>query len=188
MTGAVGIGSFLFHTLANRWSLLADVLPIGVSIYSYFLIAMRRFLGLGGPMALGLTLAFFGFSLVFERLWVAAVGPDRLNGSIGYVPAALAMLAVGATLRLVGAGSRPSARIRARRRAGGALLLAAACFALSLGLRTIDERVCPAMPAGTHMFWHVLNALVLFQLMRSALAFGRTAPPKDPPSFSQDRG
>jgi hypothetical protein len=31
----VGIGSFLFHTLANRWSRLADVLPIAVFIYGW---------------------------------------------------------------------------------------------------------------------------------------------------------
>ena len=43
----VGIGSFLFHTFANRWSRLADVIPIAVFIYGYFALAMRRFFGLG---------------------------------------------------------------------------------------------------------------------------------------------
>src|SRR3954462_7569392 len=42
----VAVGRFLVHTLANRWSELADVLPIAVFIYGYFLLAMRRFFGL----------------------------------------------------------------------------------------------------------------------------------------------
>ena len=31
----IGIGSGLFHTLANRWSALADVIPITLFIYGY---------------------------------------------------------------------------------------------------------------------------------------------------------
>src|SRR3954454_10036771 len=53
----VGIGSFLFHTFANRWSRLADVIPIAVFIYGYFGLAMRRFLELGLAASAGLTLA-----------------------------------------------------------------------------------------------------------------------------------
>src|SRR5918993_1114655 len=45
VTAAVGIGSFLFHTLATRWSLLADVVPIAIFIYSYFFLSMRGFVG-----------------------------------------------------------------------------------------------------------------------------------------------
>ena len=32
LTGIVGIGSFLFHTLAVHWSMLADVIPIALFI------------------------------------------------------------------------------------------------------------------------------------------------------------
>src|SRR3954464_12359934 len=39
VVAGVGTGSFLFHTLANRWSELADVLPIAVFIYGYFFLA-----------------------------------------------------------------------------------------------------------------------------------------------------
>jgi len=83
VTVVVGVGSFLFHTLANRWSLLADVLPIAVFIYSYFLLAMRRFLRLSLPMTLAVTFGFLVFNLSFGRLWFAIVGPEKLNGSLG---------------------------------------------------------------------------------------------------------
>jgi hypothetical protein len=44
IVATVGVGSFLFHTFANRWSRLADVLPIAGFIYGYFFLAMRRYL------------------------------------------------------------------------------------------------------------------------------------------------
>src|SRR5215217_3282946 len=59
----VGIGSFRFHTFANRWSRLADVIPIAVFIYGYFALAMRRFFGLGLAASVGLTLAFLAVGL-----------------------------------------------------------------------------------------------------------------------------
>src|SRR3954470_17161172 len=101
VVAVVGIGSFLFHTLANRWSELADVLPIAVFIYGYFFLAMRRFFGLRLAPAIALTLTFAGFSFSFVRLWVLAFGPRGIeitNSSIGYFPAALALLGVGGIL------------------------------------------------------------------------------------------
>lgn len=173
ITAVVGIGSFLFHTLANHWSLLADVVPIAVFIYSYFLLAMRRFLGLSLAATIAVTAGFLAFNLWFERLWFAAVGPVKLNGSVGYMPAALAMLVVGAVIRLRAAqGGRRV--VEAPRGAGRALLLAGAVFVVSLAFRTVDHAICPSLPIGTHYLWHGLNALVLFVLMRAAIVFGRS--------------
>ena len=41
---AVGIGSFVFHTVATRGAVLADVIHIAVFIYGYLLLALRRWL------------------------------------------------------------------------------------------------------------------------------------------------
>jgi hypothetical protein len=68
LVAIVGTGSFLFHTFANRWSRLADVIPIALFIYSYFFRAMRRFLGFGAAVAIVLTLAFAAFSFGFEHV------------------------------------------------------------------------------------------------------------------------
>jgi hypothetical protein len=161
VTMAVGIGSFLFHTFANRWSLLADVLPITLFIYSYFLIAMRRYLDLGGPAAFGMTAAFAAFNIGFERLWRITIPEVTLNGSVGYLPAALALLVVGSMCLL-----------RApRATAGQGLLLATVLFGLSLVFRSIDEAACDTLPLGTHFLWHILNAAVLLVLIRTALDF-----------------
>jgi len=157
----VGIGSFLFHTFANRWSLLADVLPIAVFIYSYFLVAMRRFLRLGIGTAAAITLGFVVFNVTFERLWLGLFPGITLNGSVGYLPALVALLVVGL-----------ACRTRSERLAGRALLWAAAVLAVSLAFRSIDSMVCPALPLGTHALWHMLNALMLWILMIAALTHG----------------
>jgi hypothetical protein len=164
VTTAVGIGSFLFHTLANRWSLLADVLPIAVFIYSYFLLALRRYLGLGSMAALAATLVFAAFNMSFARLWLGLLPGVSLNGSVGYIPAALALLVVGGLSRASGAS-----------RAGAALLRAAGLFALSLLFRSVDESTCASLSTGTHFLWHMLNGLVLGMLMRAAIIHGRSA-------------
>jgi hypothetical protein len=156
----VGIGSFLFHTFANRWSRLADVLPIALFIYGYFLLALRRFLRFGIVAALAATGIFAVFNMVFPRLWFGVLPSVTLDGSVGYLPALAALLTVGC-LCLGAKVQRP----------GAALLTAAGIFALSLFFRSIDSAVCSAFPTGTHFLWHVLNGVVLLVLARAAIAY-----------------
>ena len=160
VSAVVGIGSFLFHTFAGRWSLLADVLPIAVFIYSYFLLAIRRYLRLGIFAAVALTFAYAAFNVSFTGLWLSAFPGVSLNGSVGYLPALMALIGVGIACQLLH-GKAP----------GWQLLWAASIFALSLVFRSIDSAVCSALPLGTHALWHMLNALVLWILMIAALAY-----------------
>lgn len=150
---SIGIGSFLFHTLATRWARLADVIPITLFIYVFFFLAMRRFVGLELPGAIGVTAIFFGASAAFG----AVLPPGFLNGSGSYLPALVALLAVGQLLR---------AR---QHEAAEGLLLAAGVFAVSLFARSIDHAVCTALPDGTHFIWHILNGIVLFILISTML-------------------
>ena len=171
VTFIVGIGSFLFHAFANRWSLLADVLPIAVFIYNYFLFAMRRYLRLGLVASALVTVLFVAFNLFFDRLWFAVLPGVTLNGSVGYIPAALAMLIVGSLCLHIGV-SEP----------GRALLSAGGVFALSLTFRAVDHSVCSALPVGTHFLWHVLNALVLGILIRAAIVYASRKRPVHAPA------
>jgi hypothetical protein len=50
------------------------------------------------------------------------------------------------------------------------LAFAALLFAISLTLRSVDMALCPAFPLGTHFAWHILNAAVLYILLRTAIA------------------
>ncbi|WP_152046613.1 hypothetical protein [Aureimonas psammosilenae] len=148
----IGVGSFLFHTFADRWSVLADTIPIAVFIYGYFALALRRLLGLSLAASLLGTLAFLATSFAAEPLFAKLVG-----SSAGYVPALLALFGIGSWLRIA-------------KRPGSEWVLGAGCvFSISLAFRMADMPVCDAFPLGTHFGWHILNAVTLFLLLRAAL-------------------
>ncbi len=152
---AVGIGSFAFHTLATRGAVLADVIPIAVFIYGYRLLALRRFLGLAAGVAVAIVAAYAVGAQALS--WLAP--PYALNGSVGYLPALVARAAHGPARR--------------------GLELAAMIFTVSLALRTIDLKACDTFPLGTHFSWHLLNAVVLYILLRTAI---KEADPGNPKS------
>ncbi len=145
---AIGIGSFLFHTIATRWAALADVLPIMLFILAYLALTMRRGFRLSWWWAGGITLAFLPASFAVSSL-VGRLAGGALGGSGGYVPALLALVIAGGWLWARGV------------RDGQWLLAAAAVFVASITLRTLDQPLCQATPFGTHFMWHVLNAVVL---------------------------
>lgn len=156
----VGVGSFLFHTHANRWSLLADVIPIMAFIYGYFFVAMRRMVGLGLVATIGVLVAYFALSAGFGML----LPPGFLNGSGSYLPALAALVAVAAVLQAQG---HPAA---------SGLFAAAGIFAVSLTFRTIDHAVCDVLPIGTHFLWHIFNGLLLFTLLRVLMTSAEAEP------------
>lgn len=143
LLAAIGVGSGLFHTYASAWAQWLDVIPIALFQVTWLALYARRALGLSA-VATGGTVALFVLALALAGRW-----PDVLNGSLGYAPALLALLALGV---LDGAGAPAAHRLR----------LAAATFAASLAARTVDAQVCAWWPSGTHWLWHVLNALVLW--------------------------
>jgi hypothetical protein len=151
VVAAVGLGSFVFHTVATRGAKLADVIPIAVFIYGYLFTALRRFLLLSS-----LTSAAVVAVYAVGAQTLSSLAPPRvLNGSIDYVPALIALAAVAW-----------AARQQGWRRS---LAFAVVLFTLSLALRSIDLAVCDAFPLGTHCIWHVLNAAVLYVLLRTAI-------------------
>lgn len=162
---AISIGSFLFHTLATRWSAIADTAPIGFFMVAYVVYAVRRFAG--AP----LWLVSLGTALFVATLYgagsVRCAGGPCLNGSVGYMPAFGALVVVGAVLIAQG---HPAA---------ANLFAGAGLFAASLTMRTIDRTVCAATivpgfgPVGTHFLWHAGNGLLLYLLVRAAILHGR---------------
>ena len=161
----IGIGSFLFHTFATIWAALADTIPIGIFMMVYLAYALRRFVGLNW---LWVVLAMV---LFFLSLWQASVtrcdGGPCFNGSLAYFPAFAALILVGGVLRVRGHA------------AAGSLIGAGLIFAASLTFRTLDQALCgytvlpSAMPVGLHFMWHVLNATLLYLLVRAGLLYGR---------------
>ena len=156
---AIGIGSYLFHTHAQIWSMMADVLPIQAFILVYLYLATVRFFALpwwGGILAVA---AFIPYSILVARGLGALVGD--LNGSIGYLPVPILIAGYAVLLRR-----------RAPATARG-MALGAAMLAVSLVFRSIDEAVCPGFPLGTHFLWHILNAVMLGWMIAVLVRHGR---------------
>lgn len=154
----IGIGSFLFHTFAQYWALLADVIPITLFIHLYLFLALRRFFGLGLRPAAGLYALLVAFDmLVVRRLVPEGEAIAWANGSEQYL---FPLVAMALFLPFM---------IGYRVAGTGLLVLAAGVFVLSLGARTLDAAICPAFPPGTHFLWHVLNAVMLGLLLVLAI-------------------
>ena len=89
-----------------------------------------------------------------------------LNGSGEYLPPLAALMVVGLSVRAID-----------QRRL---ILSAGAIFTCSLFLRMIDREACALLPLGTHFLWHLLNAVVLYLLLRSAIATPHSHPVVEP--------
>ena len=104
--GLIGVGSFLFHTLASPAAELVDVLPIWSFVTLFVLTVIWRITGQDLARTLRITLIVVlvaGTSLWFTGQNVttgADDAPMRLNGSLQYLPALIALLVFAAiTLR-----------------------------------------------------------------------------------------
>ncbi|MBN2905167.1 MAG: ceramidase domain-containing protein [Rhodobacteraceae bacterium] len=148
--GAIGVGSFLFHTHATAWAGVADVVPIMGFILLYLYAANRAFWGLGRGTALGLSALFVPFAALLAPLFALIPG---LGSSAGYGPVPLVILIYAA---LLGRRAPETAR---------GLALGAGLLILSLGFRTLDGPLCATLPLGTHFMWHLVNATMLLWMI-----------------------
>lgn len=157
---AIGVGSSLFHTFANRGTVWADVLPIAGFTLAYTLFNLRRFLGMKWGKAIAIFVAFYAVAGL-----VTFAVPDWLreasNGTTGYLPPFLALAFFGAMVAASG------------NRAGWYNLAGSAIFVVSVICRMIDPLVCGSFPLGTHFLWHILNGLMLGVLLAATARFGK---------------
>lgn len=167
----IGVGSFLFHTIATRWTAIADIAPIGAFMLLFAVYAMRRFLNLNW-IIVAVGVALFGWLMQLAQsapcpmaLRGLVAGRHCLNGSMLYLPAFAMLTGVGLLAALM---RHPSAKY---------LLAGAAILAASIAARALDQEVCSltalwGQRRGTHALWHILNATVLGLLMLGAVRHG----------------
>lgn len=156
---AIGIGSFLFHTFANRLTMWADILPIAGFTLAYTWLNLRRFVGMAWPKALAVFIGFYIAAAILTLLvpdWLR----EATNGSTGYLPPFLALIFFGIVV------------IRSGNPAGWYNIVAALMFCASVTFRAIDPVVCEAMPLGTHFLWHTINGLMLGVLLAATARYG----------------
>lgn len=160
----IGLGSFLFHTFANRWSEWADTVPIWsfVGLYVYAALTTER----GTSRRYKVIAAILISSVTLTVLFLMATGEttdanaaDPLNGTGQYAPALIALLIFAA------------ASWRLRLPQAPWVLAAAVTFLASMAFRTFDMALCTSWPTGTHFMWHILNAAMIgFLLMARDIA------------------
>lgn len=143
----IGVGSYLFHTHANRLTGLMDVLPIVAYILAYVFVATRDYLG--------------------QRVWVSALV------TVGFIPYAMALTPVFRSLPFFETSAfywpvpvliliyAAILRTRLPEVARG-LVIGAAILCVSLAFRSLDYPLCEATGGlGTHFMWHILNGVML---------------------------
>lgn len=143
----IGIGSFLWHTLATPWTGAADVLPILMFNLLYVYFFFRYVLEQIPAIAGGAVAGYLGGSVLLYQF----LDPRWWHGSVGYLSTVLMLIIMGALLR------HPVARL---------YWMTVAIFTLSLTFRSLDAVACDLIPFGTHFLWHTLNAVTLFLLIR----------------------
>ena len=153
---AVAVGSFLFHTFAQFWSMLADQIPILVFSVVFFGFTLKKVFKLSTLV----TVIILVFYVVFG-VWLRGLGDEVLNGSLTYANALLGLVASGVVLWQT---SHPLA---------GYYLSASGVFITALVLRTVDAAVCDQMAIGTHFLWHLLIAVLLWLLLRACIEHQR---------------
>lgn len=172
----IGVGSFMFHTYATVWSIPFDTIPISIFMLGYLGYALRRYLGVPWIFVI-LALAAFYWSVDFARSipcsnellpMTKAAGKRCFNGTLGYTPAFMSLLLVGAALAWK------------RHPAAGYILAGAVVFLISMTFRTIDYEVCRwvmrgGRGVGSHFLWHTFNGLLLYILLLGAIRHGAPA-------------
>jgi len=149
----VGLGSMLFHTVGTRWAEWGDVIPILVFMLLYLWLVLTACFGWAAWLK---TIALVVFFLVTFYLEAAVPGTVLWGGAL-YLPTVLVLVVIGAVLRF-----RKSS-------AAGAMFASTGVFLASFAARTLDTPLCSSFPLGTHFLWHLLNALVLYLLVRTAI-------------------
>lgn len=145
LTVLIGMGSTTFHTFHNPWSLILDALPIYLTIllflFTFLVYTLRSY-----SYATLLTLLLLVIQAVLYVKGFQNVGNVSMR-------------------HLVNAISFPALLFLGFKKSGSVampLLVAFLFYVLAIGFRLLEPLVCPVFPIGTHLTWHIFNALVLY--------------------------
>ena len=153
----IGIGSFLFHTFANRITGFLDVFFIGVYLVTYAWLWPKWVQG-SGPLTQLISVAALLLAVASSVLSVATlehIWPNLPPGSY-----------LGAWFYVIGLATLCA---KDRQKASFWLWTTAGLFLVSMTARQLDMPLCEQL-GGTHWIWHVVNAMVLFVSARALLA------------------
>ena len=143
MLGAIGVGSFTFHSYPIPATLYVDLVPIQIYILAVLAYTLNRILLCTWRTA---ALIVLGFALL-RQAWLYLVPQGLLGGGVTHIPTLLALL-----IFIVVLARRGLLVWRY-------LVAGAACYSIALFVRSWDVPLCNAYPLGLHWLWHILTAL-----------------------------
>ncbi len=171
-----GLGSSVFHLFAVQGAELTHMFPLLVFMLVYMAFALNRFLEVppgstfvlvaifAGVSIAGLTMTCVFADFLLQPAWSRGDGgaTSCLNGAAGYIPSLVALVLLSFFLH------------RRGHRASSTNWLAAGLLLVSLAALGLDHLFCQQTLfrghlVGTHFAWHILNALIMFLLVRSAM-------------------
>lgn len=152
MVPCIGIASFIFHTLPGPETEMIDTTFIVAFILLYFGSALVRIAQAGIFQSFICFIAYAGFTHIVVNQFPAA-----LNNSIGYLTTMVALIVIAFYLNMK------------KRAAARDFLVAALIGVMSLFFRSVDKAVCTDVPFGTHFLWHMLNAILIYILMKQLI-------------------
>jgi hypothetical protein len=151
----IGIGSALFHSVATKGMVLFDVIPIAFFVFFYLYVFSRLLLGFGYLGSAGLFVALAVANIAFKYYY-----PYRaIDGYISYIPTFLFLVVLAGFMWF----KRHDSALR--------VFFAAGLAFISLFFRTADREVCSYFPFGTHFLWHLMNAWLIYILVRELMWF-----------------
>ncbi len=142
----IGLGSFLFHAFGKLWSAIADTLPIMMFILIYLYIAVRFYLKQNNFVAAAALIIFLSLNV-----FLGYAGIEEISS---YLTALFAMLIISAL-----------SLMRKEIAISRGLFNASLIFMISITFRQLDAFTCYYIPFGTHLIWHILNAILLYSLV-----------------------
>lgn len=152
----VAIGSTLFHMLANRWSMVADLAPI-LMFQTLFVFQYGKYIARHDHnpwiKALLMAVAYVGCVYLIGQAPI-----ETYNGSVGYLPALIFLVFFAIY------------HSRKARKKSFAIWLSVIFFFCALAMRSVDLEVCEFQVSGTHYAWHAGAALSMYFAMIGLLA------------------
>jgi hypothetical protein len=145
----IGLGSFSFHTYANRLTGLLDVLAISLYLFVFAFLIPKQWPRNSILIQLGSVLLLI-LSIVLAHLLMSYLKPALLWLPSGMYLGAWFALIIYALITQY--SNKAAARF---------LWLAVIFFPFSLLSRQLDMPLCESI-GGSHWLWHLLNGLTLY--------------------------
>ena len=153
LAALAGIGGYLFHRSDAAWARLGETVPILAFMLLYVWLLLRRFFHWNFLVAIP-VLALYAAAIYWFETQTPGQAPF---GRAMNLPTLVLFLlsAIGFLMRL--------------REAFWPMLWALAVLLASSAVGMADAPICPQLGLGSHVIWHLLDALLLYLLLRLAV-------------------